>query len=151
MQNNSHEHWMKEALKQAAYAQDIGEVPVGAIVVIDNKIVGVGYNKVIQASNPSMHAEVVAIEDACKKVGNYRLTNASLYVTLEPCAMCAGLITHTRLQNLIVGALDPKTGACGSVLQVLNNPALNHKVELETGLLASDCSKILTDFFKSRR
>ena len=130
---------------------ELGEVPVGAIVVKDGVIVGRGSNSPIGSQDPSAHAEVLALRDAAKKLGNYRLVDCSLYVTLEPCAMCAGAIQHARIGQLVFGAKDPKTGACGSVVNLMTEDKLNHHTEVASGVLESECGQLLSDFFKQRR
>jgi tRNA(adenine34) deaminase len=124
---------------------------VGAVVVFEGAIVGRGNNRVLRDSDPTAHAEVVAMRAAGQMLGNYRLEDCTLYVTLEPCAMCAGAILHARIQRLVFAATDPKAGACGSVLSVMNHPKLNHKVQVESGLLAEECGALLTNFFRARR
>ncbi len=147
-----HEHYMKLAIEQALKAQDIGEVPVGAIVV-DNQgeVIGKGFNQCITMHDPSLHAEMVAVREACKRVNNYRLVNTSLYVTLEPCSMCAGLLVHSRIKNLIFAATDLKTGAAGSVINLVQHDMLNHKVNVIDGVLSNECSGMLSTFFAMRR
>ena len=145
------EYWMQRALELARQAEELGEVPVGAIVVLDNNLIGKGWNQSITAHDPTAHAEIVAIRDASHHVTNYRLCNASLYVTLEPCTMCAGAIIHARIKRLVYGAMDPKTGAAGSVFNVLQSDLHNHKVDISNGILASECSNILQTFFQERR
>ncbi|HZP62709.1 MAG TPA: tRNA adenosine(34) deaminase TadA [Terriglobales bacterium] len=147
----SDELWMEHALRAAHRAWDIGEVPVGAIVVCSGTIVGEGWNRNLADSDPTAHAEVVALRQAGKNVGNHRLGNCELFVTIEPCAMCAGAMVHARLKRLIYGADDPKAGAVQSVLQVLNHPALNHRMEVRGGILAGKCAELLQEFFKKRR
>lgn len=143
--------YMKEAIRLAKLGEACGEVPVGALVVLDNKIIGRGYNKPISSNSVSAHAEIIALEEACKSVGNYRLPNAKLYVTLEPCSMCAGAILHARLSEVYFGAYDSKSGACGSVLDIINHPKLNHKLKAAGGLLEETCVNLLKEFFKKRR
>jgi tRNA(adenine34) deaminase len=145
------EEYLRAAIAQALAAQATGEVPVGAIIVRDGEILATGHNRVITDSDPTAHAEIVALRAAGRTLGNYRLEGCELYCTLEPCAMCAGAILHARVRRLIYAAADPKAGACGSVLSVLNHPQLNHKVELTSGILADECSAMLTSFFRSRR
>ena len=145
------EQFMHEALLLAQQAAEQGEVPVGAIVVKDGVIVGRGSNSPIGSQDPSAHAEVLALRDAAKKLGNYRLVDCSLYVTLEPCAMCAGAIQHARIGQLVFGAKDPKTGACGSVVNLMAEDKLNHHTEVASGVLESECGQLLSDFFKQRR
>ena len=142
---------MQEAIVEAHAAQAEGEVPVGAIVLLDGVIVGRGNNRVIRNSDPTAHAEIVAMRDAAQHLHNYRLTGCTLVATLEPCAMCAGAILHARISRLIYAAPDPKAGACGSVLDVMNHPRLNHRVQVGAGLLADECSTMLTQFFRARR
>ncbi len=143
--------YMQEALKLAAQAAASGEVPVGAVVVKDGVIVGRGYNQPIAGSDPTAHAEVIAMRDAGKALGNYRLTDCDLYVTLEPCVMCAGAIMHARIRRLIYGARDPKTGACGSAIDLFAQQHLNHHAEVSSGMLADDAVALLQDFFARRR
>jgi tRNA(adenine34) deaminase len=143
--------FMQLAIAEAHAAEAAGEVPIGAVVVHENKIIGRGQNRVLRDSDPTAHAEVVALRTAGLALKNYRLNHCTLYVTLEPCAMCAGAILHARIRRLIYAAPDPKAGACGSVLSVMNHPQLNHKVELTPNLLAEECSTLLTGFFRKRR
>ena len=142
---------MEEALRTAQRALEAGEVPVGAVVVCDGKIVGRGWNRNITESDPTAHAEVVALREAGAAVGNHRLAQCDLFVTIEPCPMCAGALVHARIKRLVYGADDPKAGAVQSVMQVLNHPQLNHKVEVRSGVLAGRCAELLQAFFKSRR
>jgi len=142
---------MEEALRAAQRALEAGEVPVGAVVVCDGKIVGRGWNRNITESDPTAHAEVVALREAGAAVGNHRLAQCDLFVTIEPCPMCAGALVHARIKRLVYGADDPKAGAVQSVMQVLNHPQLNHKVEVRSGILAGRCAELLQAFFKSRR
>mgnify|MGYP003342792962 FL=1 len=145
------EQFMHEALLLAQQAAELGEVPVGAIVVKDGVIVGRGSNAPIGSHDPSAHAEILALRDAAKRLGNYRLVDCSLYVTLEPCAMCAGAIQHARIGQLVFGAKDPKTGACGSVVNLMTEDKLNHHTGVASGVLESECGQLLSDFFKQRR
>jgi tRNA(adenine34) deaminase len=145
------ERWMEEALRLARLAEVAGEVPVGAVVVCDGCIVGRGWNRVISNHDPCAHAEIEALRDAARELANYRLSGCELYVTLEPCAMCAGAIIHSRLERLVFGARDPKAGAVGSIMQVINHPRLNHRVEVSEGVLAGRCMEILQAFFRDRR
>ena len=145
------EQFMREALLLAQQAAELGEVPVGAIVVKDGVIVGRGSNAPIGSHDPSAHAEILALRDAAKRLGNYRLVDCSLYVTLEPCAMCAGAIQHARIGQLVFGAKDPKTGACGSVVNLMAEDKLNHHTDVASGVLESECGQLLSDFFKQRR
>ena len=142
---------MQEALAEAEQARAAGEVPVGAVVVYDGKVVGRGGNRVIQDSDPTAHAEIVALRNAAEALKNYRLSDCELFVTIEPCAMCAGALTHARIRRLVYGAADPKAGAAGSALEVLNHPALNHRVEVVSGVLREECSALLQGFFRERR
>jgi tRNA(Arg) A34 adenosine deaminase TadA len=140
------------ALTQARSAEQAGEVPIGAVLVHNNAIIATGQNRVLLDHDPTAHAEIVALRAAARHFANYRLPPAcTLYVTLEPCAMCAGAILHARLARLVYAAPDPKAGACGSVLAVLNHPQLNHRVDLTTGLLAEESAALLTAFFRARR
>jgi tRNA(adenine34) deaminase len=144
---------MQLAIEQAHAAEAAGEVPVGAIVVAPDgvTVLGRGWNRVIRDSDPTAHCEIVAIRAAGQEVGNYRLTGCTLVCTLEPCAMCAGAILHARIARLVYAAPDPKAGACGSVLAVLNHPALNHQVNVTAGVLADECGAMLTSFFRGKR
>lgn len=144
-------HFMREALALAAKAGSFGEVPVGAIVVKDGLIVGQGWNRPIDGHDPTGHAEILALRDAANRLGNYRLPGCSLYVTLEPCVMCAGAIMHARIAHLVFGASDPKIGACGSVIDLFAEPRLNHHCAVAGGLLAEECGGILSAFFAARR
>ena len=145
--------YLRAAIAEAQAAEAAGEVPVGAILVAPDgeTILSRGSNQVLRTSDPTAHAEIVALRAAGLALANYRLTGCTLYVTLEPCAMCAGAILHARLGRLVYAAPDPKAGACGSVLSVLNHPQLNHRVEVTSGLLAEECSALLTNFFRARR
>lgn len=146
-----HDRYMQAALELAKEAADMGEVPVGAVVVKDGEIIGRGRNAPISQHDPSAHAEIQAMRDAAARLGNYRLVGCSLYVTLEPCAMCAGAIQHARIANLVYGASDPKTGACGSVIDLMAETKLNHHTEVTGGVLAQECGNLLSAFFASRR
>ena len=143
--------FMHAAMALAQQAQDAGEVPVGAVVVLNGVIIGRGFNAPISRHDPSAHAEMLALRDAALHVDNYRLPGCELYVTLEPCLMCAGAIMHARVARVIYGANDYKTGACGSVLNVFSEPRLNHHAEIVSGVLAVECGQILSDFFAARR
>ena len=145
------EDWMAEALTLAREATSRGEVPVGAIVVCNERIVGRGGNAPIAASDPTAHAEIAALREAGATLGNYRLPGCTLYVTLEPCAMCAGAILQARLARLVYGARDPKTGACGSVIDVMAEPRLNHHTRVTCGVAEAACGALLTAFFAARR
>ena len=143
--------FMREALRQAQRGRREGEVPVGAVVVHDGTIISRAHNRPIHLSDPCAHAEILALRRAGRKLGNYRLPACTLYVTIEPCAMCVGAIMQARIQRLVVGAMDPKAGACGSVLAVLNNRKLNHQAMFNSGVLQADCAAILREFFRERR
>jgi tRNA(Arg) A34 adenosine deaminase TadA len=143
--------YLRAAIAEAHAAEVAGEVPIGAIVVREGKIIGRGQNRVLRDSDPSAHAEIVALRQAGRTLGNYRLEDCTLYATLEPCAMCAGAILHARIRRLVYAATDPKAGACGSALSVMNHPKLNHRVEVHPGLLAAECGQHLTNFFRERR
>lgn len=145
------EFWMAEALRLAQRSAAAGEVPVGAVVVKDGAAIGRGWNQMIASNDPSAHGEILALRQAGTHLANYRLSDCDLYVTLEPCAMCAGAIVHARLRRLVIGALDSKTGAAGSVLTVINHPALNHQMQVTTGVLAARCREMLQSFFRERR
>lgn len=146
------EEWMRLALAEAAAAEAAGEVPVGAIVLsAAGDLVGRGNNQVLRTSDPTAHAEIVALREAGRVLGNYRLLGCTLVCTLEPCAMCAGAILHARIARLVYAAPDPKAGACGSALGVINHPALNHRVEVVAGVLAGECGLLLSGFFRHRR
>jgi tRNA(adenine34) deaminase len=142
---------MREALQLAGRAAGQGEVPVGAVVAKDGSIIGRGYNQPISSSDPTAHAEVRALREAAKALGNYRLGDCTLYVTLEPCAMCAGAIMHARIARLVYGAADPKTGACGGVLDLFGEKRLNHHAEVTGGVLAAEAGRQLSEFFAARR
>jgi tRNA(adenine34) deaminase len=145
------EEFMRQALAEAEAARLEGEVPVGAVVVVDGKIRGRGHNAVITASDPTAHAEVMALREAAKAAGNYRLTGAVLYSTIEPCAMCAGAIVHSRIERLVYGTADPKAGAVETHFGICTTDFLNHKVEVEGGILESDCRAMIQSFFLDRR
>ncbi|HSY01172.1 MAG TPA: tRNA adenosine(34) deaminase TadA [Acidobacteriaceae bacterium] len=142
---------MHAALDEARAAAAAGEVPIGAVVVRDGAIVARGQNRVLRDCDPTAHAEMVVLRAAAAALGNYRLLDCELYVTLEPCAMCAGAMIHARLGRLVYGAADPKAGAAGSVLEVLNHPRLNHKMTVTAGVLAEECGELLRGFFRERR
>jgi tRNA(adenine34) deaminase len=145
------EAFMREALELAKLTAGRGEVPVGAVVVRDGEIIGRGCNAPISARDPTAHAEIAALRDAARALDNYRLGGCTLYVTLEPCAMCAGAIMHARIARLVFGAADPKTGACGSVADLFAEPRLNHHAEVTRGVLADEAGRLLSDFFAARR
>ena len=142
---------MEEALRCAQRALEAGEVPVGAIVVCDGEVVGRGWNQNISTNDPTAHAEIVALREAGRNIGNYRLGDCDLFATIEPCTMCAGALVHARIRRLVYGADDPKAGAVQSVLQVLNHPKLNHRMEIRGGVLAGRSAEILQEFFRQRR
>jgi tRNA(adenine34) deaminase len=143
--------FLARALELAREAASAGEVPVGAVVVKDGEIVAEGWNRPIGTCDPTAHAEIIALRAAGTALGTYRLTDTTLYVTLEPCAMCAGAMVHARVRRLVFGATDPRAGAAGSVFNVAQNPALNHRMEVSGGLLADECGALLRDFFAARR
>lgn len=145
------EFFMRAALELARLAQDAGEVPVGAVVVKDGEIIGRGYNAPISQHDPSAHAEMQALRDAARSIGNYRLVGCELFVTLEPCLMCAGAIMHARIRRVVYGASDYKTGVCGSVFDAFGEERLNHHAVAEGGVLAGECSALLSNFFAMRR
>jgi len=145
------EHWMGEALALARFAQAHGEIPVGAVIVKDGAIIGRGGNAPISANDPTAHAEIAAMREAARTLGNYRLPECDLYVTLEPCAMCAGAILHARIRCLVFGARDPKTGACGSVVDLFAERRLNHHTSVTAGIAGEACGRLLSDFFAARR
>ncbi len=143
--------YMRLALEQAQQAWNLGEVPVGAVVVRDGEVIAVGCNQPIGRHDPTAHAEIVALRAAADKLGNYRLPGCELYVTLEPCVMCSGAMMHARLAKVVFGAADPKTGACGSVVNLFEQEQLNHHTEIEGGVLADECGAMLKNFFAARR
>jgi tRNA(adenine34) deaminase len=143
--------YMQHALGLAARAEEKGEVPVGALVVLNGEIIGEGWNRPIMSHDPTAHAEIVALRAAATKLGNYRLTGATLYVTLEPCPMCAGAMVHARVARVVYGAPDPLAGSAGTVFNLLNAAALNHQAEVQGGVLAEECRGRLKTFFQSRR
>jgi len=145
------EYFMREAISMAHAAECLGEVPVGAVVVLDGEIVGRGFNSPIGESDPTAHAEIAALRDAARNLGNYRLPGCELFVTLEPCAMCAGAILHSRIARVIYGARDPKTGVHGSVVDLFAVERLNHHTSITGGILAEECSAVLSAFFAERR
>ena len=145
------EHWMRHAMALAARAEGIGEIPVGAVLVLGDEILGEGWNRSISAHDACAHAEIMAIRAAGITLENYRLLDTTLYVTLEPCCMCAGALIHSRVKRVVYGARDLKTGAAGSVFEILQDPRHNHSVELTGGVLAEACSAQLSDFFRRRR
>jgi tRNA(adenine34) deaminase len=144
-------NFMRQAISQAHNAWALGEVPVGAVVVKDNQIIATGFNQPIGTHDPTAHAEIVALRAAASILGNYRLPGCELFVTLEPCAMCAGAMMHARLARVVYGATDPKTGACGSVVNLFEQTKLNHHTELTGGVMKNECGVMLKDFFTARR
>ena len=145
------ELWMQEALRAAQRALEAGEVPIGAVVVLEGKIVGRGFNRNIADSDPTAHAEVVALREAGAAIGNHRLSDCELFATIEPCAMCAGALVHARIRRLVYGADDPKAGAVQSVMRVVNHPSLNHQMDVRGGVLAGKCAELVQEFFRARR
>lgn len=148
---NSDERWMQLALAQAVVARDAGEVPVGAVVIKDDEIIGEGWNQPLCSKDPTAHAEIVALRDAANRLGNYRLTGASLYVTIEPCTMCVGAMLHARITRMVFGALEPKAGAIQSHLGLLDQDHFNHRIEYRGGVFAEECAAMMWAFFQSRR
>ena len=151
MQAQLDRQFMQEALEQARLAALAGEVPVGAILLRDGQVIGRGFNQPIGNHDPSAHAEMLALRTAAQGVANYRLPGATLYVTLEPCVMCSGAMLHARIDRVVFGAPDPKTGAAGSVLDIFASKQINHQTQVEGGILAEECGQILRDFFRERR
>ena len=142
---------MQQAIELAKQAELLGEVPVGAVIVKDDQVIGQGFNQPITNHDPSAHAEIIAIRDAAKNLANYRLCDTTLYVTLEPCTMCLGAIFHARIKYLVFGAYDPKAGVCQSVLQLADQEKLNHHLTWEGGVMAQECGALLTEFFRKKR
>jgi tRNA(adenine34) deaminase len=147
----SDELWMEEALRCAQRALEAGEVPVGAVVVCAGRVVGRGWNRNLTDCDPTAHAEIVALREAGRNLGNHRLGDCELFVTIEPCAMCAGAAVHARVRRLVYGAEDPKAGAVHSILQVVNHPSLNHQMEIRGGVLAGRSAELVQEFFRKRR
>lgn len=147
----NHETYMQEALREAELAYEKGEVPVGAVIVLNGEIIGRGHNQRETEHDPTAHAEIVAMREACAKLESWRLTGAVLYVTLEPCPMCAGAMLQSRLERVVYGADDPKAGAAGTLLNILQHPGFNHNVRIIPGILAKECGAILQRFFQERR
>jgi tRNA(adenine34) deaminase len=143
--------FMSFALIEARMARDSGEVPIGAVVIVNNQLVGSGHNQPIGMKDPTAHAEILAIRDAAQRIGNYRLTDATLYATIEPCAMCAGAIVNSRIKRLVYGAPDPRAGAVDSVLQICTSSSLNHRAEVTSGVLADECRDLIQLFFRKKR
>ncbi|WP_340615275.1 tRNA adenosine(34) deaminase TadA [Xenorhabdus thailandensis] len=150
-ENFSDEYWMRRAIDLAMQAQAKGEIPVGAVLVADNKVIAEGFNHPITDHDPTAHAEIIALRRGGRQLQNYRLLNTTLYVTLEPCVMCAGAMVHSRIQRLVYGASDMKTGAAGSLIDILRHPGMNHQIGIIGGVLSEECSTMLSAFFKQRR
>jgi tRNA(adenine34) deaminase len=146
-----HATWMRLAHREAVRALDAGEVPVGAVVVRDRQVIGTGYNQPIRAGDPTAHAEIIALRDAARTAHNYRLAGATVYVTVEPCLMCAGALVHGRIHTLVYGTREPRTGAVRSAMRVLDDPSLNHRVGVVEGLLADEARELMRRFFRARR
>lgn len=151
MEESSDEYWMQRALQLAASAEEQGEVPVGAVIVRSNELIAEGWNQPIQSSDPSAHAEMVAIRRAGQALENYRLLDTTLYVTLEPCSMCVGAMIHARIGRLVFGAYDPRTGAAGSAIPLIQDAAHNHRIEVQGGVLEPECRQLLQQFFRKKR
>ena len=147
----THEEYMRIAIEEAKIAASLGESPIGAVIVQDGKVVGRGHNTTETAKDSTCHAEMNAIRDAARNLGGWRLPHCSMYVTLEPCSMCAGAIVLARIEQLYIGTADPKSGACGSLRNIVSDERLNHRVEVHTGVLQEECSGLLKDFFKQLR
>ena len=148
---NMNKYFMSQALEQAKKAKEIGEVPIGAVIVKNERIIARGFNERESLKNPLAHAEILAINEASKVLDSWRLLDTTMYVTIEPCAMCAGAIVNSRIKRLVIGAMDPKMGACGSIIDLVRHEKFNHSVELEVGVLEEECSMIMKDFFKELR
>ena len=144
-------NFMKIAIDQAIAAKNHGEVPVGAVIVLNNEVVGLGYNQIESKKNATAHAEIVAIQSACKNIKSKYLTDCSMFVTLEPCPMCAGALVLSKLERLIFGAIDPKSGACGTVFNIVSSNKLNHRISITQGVMETECERLLKDFFRSIR
>jgi len=151
MTNTQHEFFMRQALEQARIAESLGEVPIGAVIVRDNQIIATGHNRRIIDSDPTTHAEIIAIRSAARVVGDWRLSGFTLYVTLEPCPMCAGAIVLARIDRLVYGASDPKAGAVETLYQICSDERLNHRVEIVSGILANECAQLISKFFQRQR
>ena len=148
---NADEKYMRAAIGQARKAGAIGEVPIGCVIVYEDKIIARGYNRRTIDKNVLSHAEIIAIKKACKKIGDWRLEGCTMYVTLEPCPMCAGAIVQARIPKVVIGCMNPKAGCAGSVLDLLHEDGFNHQVEMEKGVLEEECSRLMTEFFKALR
>ena len=151
LENLTDEFWMNFALAEARQAVTFGEVPIGAVIVLNDEIIGRGHNQPIRSCDPTAHAEIIALREAAKRIENYRLTDATIYVTIEPCAMCAGAIVNARIKRLVYGAAEPRQGAIHSVFQICTNSSLNHQVEVRAGVKEEDCKALMQTFFKARR
>jgi len=149
--NRTDEYFLREALKEARKAETLGEVPVGAVIVCNNRIIGRGYNRSISDTDPTAHAEIIALRKASRKLKNYRLADCAIYVTIEPCPMCAGALVWARISEIVFGAYEPKAGACGSVLNIVYNKKLNHRVKVRGGLLETECRSLIQNFFQKKR
>jgi tRNA(adenine34) deaminase len=150
-ENLNDEFWMNFALAEAQQAASANEVPIGAVIVLDNEIIGRGHNQPIKSYDPTAHAEILALREAARRVANYRLTQAAIYVTIEPCAMCAGAIVNARIKRLVYGASEPRQGAVNSIFQICTNRSLNHQVEITAGIKEAECRALMQAFFKARR
>ncbi len=148
---NQDERFMKKAIEQARLAENINEVPIGAVIVRDGEVIATGYNLRETSKDPTAHAEMIAIREASKQLGGWRLIGCTLYVTLEPCPMCAGAIVQSRIERVVYGTMDPKAGCAGSLMNILEDPRFNHRVKVLSGVLQDECSDILTQFFKRLR
>ena len=151
MESRSDELWMEEALREARRAETSGEVPVGAVIVCDGRVISRAGNRNVGDNDPTAHAEILALRQAGAAVGNHRLLDCEMFVTIEPCAMCAGALVHARLKRLVYGADDPKAGAVNSIMQVVNHPQLNHQMQITRGVLAARCMDVVQDFFRRKR
>jgi len=151
VEQSEHLQWMQQAYRLARLAAEQGEVPVGAVIVKDDRIIAKGWNQPLQHSDPTAHAEIVAMRQAAQQLGNYRLLDCTLYATLEPCVMCVGALVHARLAQVVFAALDPKAGAVCSQLRLLEQPLFNHRVSWKSGVMAEECGHLLKQFFKERR
>ncbi|MFN7927260.1 MAG: tRNA adenosine(34) deaminase TadA [Blastocatellia bacterium] len=151
LENLSDEFWMNFALAEARQAAAVAEVPIGAVIVLDNVIIGSGYNQPIRECDPSAHAEIIALREAAHRIGNYRLTNATMYATIEPCAMCAGALVNARIKRLVYGAAEPRQGAVNSIFQICTNSSLNHQIEITAGVEEAACKALMQSFFQARR
>ncbi len=150
-ENLNDEFWMNFALTEARHAVKVGEVPIGAVIVRNDEIIGRGHNQPITTCDPTAHAEIIALREAARRIENYRLNDATIYVTIEPCAMCAGAIVNARIKRLVYGATEPRQGAVHSVFQICTNSSLNHQVEVTAGIKEDDCKIFMQTFFKARR